>query len=107
MKGMISYQDFVGNSIADILAVVASEHLQAPRLVQEHCSMVVGAAYLICHRIALVEEACWSSAPSILPPAPPSKVVRTSAKSIARTIHDRSAAVGHELVRRKCSLSFG
>ena len=65
--GEISFEDLVGNGIADVCADVAANRMQEWGALLELADEAEQTAYLIGRRLALIEAHCWSLMPDRVP----------------------------------------
>ena len=95
LEGTISFDNYVGNGVADAVATAAANHFEEPPPVLRAAEKDFGIAVMLSKRLACIEAACWEAAAAkevakpTFPPLPSLINVEHSIEAEQKKIRDR------------------
>ena len=98
-SGEVSWEDYAGNAVADAFAKAAAALAELPGIVQEQVESTERQAFIICMRIALVEDILDQGRSEIAEWEIKQATPLCSPQEAAAQISERASALTHSLVR--------
>ena len=107
INGDIAFEQYLGNSLADIAADLAGLKFQEPPPVVQEAERAFGTCVLVCKRLAAIEAACWHASSRVMVPAPVFEAVPEVPDIVEAmaTARSKFAATEHRLYAFKAGLA--